>query len=77
VKTPSVDELHVAALWLGCYESTAEDDEDAKACNRVRKWLLKKIDDLTLQEISKETKVPVWKIRARLKKKDDRSLSNL
>ena len=43
-KRPSADDFHVAAEWLGIYESVGTDDTTEQACKRVAAWLLVQAD---------------------------------
>lgn len=64
MKTPSADDLHIAAQWLDVYEGA----EDAEACQRVRVWLLKKADEAEMRESCKQAGVKVSDLKMALRK---------
>ena len=63
-KIPSDDDFYVAALWLDVYEGA----EDYEACQRVRKWLLSKIEAREFRQACKEAGVSVSHARKALKR---------
>lgn len=64
MKTPSIDDLHIAVQWLEIYEGA----EDAEACRRVARWLLKKSADMELKEVCREAGVSVTQARRAIKR---------
>ena len=59
-RRPSIDDLSLAADWFDVYEGA----EDAEACQRVRAWLLRLIDDAQFRVACKQVGVPVAAARA-------------
>ncbi|MGV0982349.1 MAG: hypothetical protein ACOYB0_08315 [Polynucleobacter sp.] len=64
-KTPSADDLHIAAQWLDIYEGA----EDREACQRVRVWLLEQSDALEFRQACREAGVTVAQARRAIKAK--------
>lgn len=64
VRTPSADDLHIAAQWLDVYEGA----EDAAACKRVAAWLIQKSDDAELRAACRVHGVSVAKAREAIKR---------
>ncbi len=65
MKTPSADDLWLAANWLEVYEGA----EDAEACLRVSKWLRAKADAAELRQTARAAGVRMAQVRAALKVK--------
>lgn len=65
MKTPSADDLHIAAQWLDVYEGA----EDRESCLRVREWLLKKADEVELRATCRDIGVSVAVARRAIKAK--------
>lgn len=59
-KTPSADDMHLAAEWLGIYEGA----EDAEACKRVAEWLRHQSDLMEFRNACREAGVTVPQARA-------------
>lgn len=55
VKTPSVDDMYIAAQWLDVYEGA----EDAEACQRVAAWLKQQGDAKELRDACRGARVSV------------------
>lgn len=65
LRTPSPDDLFIAANWLEVYEGA----EDAEACKRVAVWLKEKSDDQEFKLSCKEAGVKVTYARQSLKRR--------
>lgn len=63
MKTPTPDQLHIAAQWLDIYEGA----EDATACQAVKSWLLEQAEAAELRKACREARVPVSRARAAIK----------
>lgn len=63
-KTPSADDLFLAAQWLDVYEGA----EDAEACRRVAAWLKLQADAKELRDAARAAGVPVAKARIAIAK---------
>ena len=68
MKTPSPDDLYIAALWLENYEGVEEGAEDAEACHRVSAWLEKQAAAAEFRAACRDCDVPVSVARKQLKK---------
>lgn len=68
IKTPSPDDMHLAAQWLEIYEGA----EDAAACKRVAEWLRAKSDAAELRAVCREKKLPVALVRKRMQQTSGR-----
>ena len=62
-KTPSADDLRLAALWLKNYEAN---DSERAPFMRVAHWLDQQADAQILRDVAKEKGIPVAKLRAML-----------
>lgn len=67
-KTPSANDMYLAANWLDVYE----DAEDKEACQRVREWLLIQADAAEFREACREAGVSVAQARKAHKLKQRR-----
>lgn len=65
VKTPSSNDMYLAAQWLDIYEG----EEEAQACQRVKAWLLIQADAAEFREACRAAGVSVSKARKALKAK--------
>ena len=61
---PSSDQLHVAAIWLDCYEG---EGTDADACRVVAAWLLEQAEKAELREAAQYSGISMAKLRAIMK----------
>lgn len=59
MKTPSSDDLLIAAQWLDVYDGDDEDD----ACQRVRSWLIDQAENQDLRAACREAGVAVSQAR--------------
>lgn len=66
MKTPSYDDLCIAAEWLACYDADEDADEDdgvvdeaEVACHRVSAWLLRQAEAAEFREACREAGVSV------------------
>ena len=64
MKTPSPDDLYIAAQWLQIYEGA----EDAEACHRVAAWLENQAAAAEFRAACRDCDVPVSVARKQLKK---------
>jgi len=64
MKTPSPDDMCIAAQWLQIHEGA----EDAEACRRVAVWLEKQAAAAEFRAACRDCDVPVSVARKQLKK---------
>lgn len=69
MKTPSDDDLYLAAQWLEIYEG--EEGSEAEAVHGVAKWLLARIAANEFRASCKDAGVPVARARQILRAKGE------
>jgi hypothetical protein len=65
MKTPSANDLRLAALWC---ENNEDTDDVRTALQRVAKWLDWQADQKILRTVAREQRVPVSAVRQALER---------